>query len=111
MDDLSRDKYGIAWAGLAHAKGKPGVKALSLSSSPDGPFISCNERSVRDRTYPLTRSIFFQLNRPPNTPIQPRIREFLLYVLSREGQSAVTAQGEYLPLTPTELERQRRLLE
>jgi phosphate transport system substrate-binding protein len=111
MDDLSKDKYGIAWAGLAHAKGKPGVKALALSSSPDGPFIFCNEQSVRNRTYPLTRSIFFQLDRPPNTPIQPRIKEFLVYILSREGQSAVTAQGEYLPLTPTELDRQRRLLE
>jgi phosphate transport system substrate-binding protein len=111
MDDLSHDKYGIAWAGLAHAKGKSGVKALALSSSPDGPFIFCNEQSVRDRTYPLTRSIFFQLNRPPNTPIAPRIREFLLYILSREGQSAVSKQGEYLPLTATELNRQRKLLE
>ena len=40
MDDLARDRYGIAWAGLAHAKGKPGVKALALSFSPDAPFIS-----------------------------------------------------------------------
>ena len=111
MDDLSRDRYGIAWAGLAHAQGKTGVKALALSSSSDGPFVFCNEESVRNRTYPLTRSIFFQLNRPPNTPIQPRIKEFLLYILSREGQTAVEAQGEYLPLTGTELARQRKLLE
>jgi phosphate transport system substrate-binding protein len=111
MDDLSRDRYGIAWAGLAHAKGKPGVKALALSFSVNGPFIFCDEKSVRSRTYPLTRSIFFQLNRPPNTPIQSRIKEFLLYILSREGQSAVAAQGEYLPLTATELSRQRRLLD
>lgn len=111
MDDLSRDRYGIAWAGLAHAKGKPGVKALALSFSVDGPFIFCNEKTVRNRIYPLTRSIFFQLNRPPSTPIQPRIKEFLLYILSREGQSAVAAQGEYLPLTSAELSRQRRLLD
>ena len=111
LDDLSRDRYGIAWAGLAHAKGKPGVKALALSFSVNGPFIFCNEKTVRNRTYPLTRSIFFQLNRPPNTPIQPRIKEFLLYILSREGQSAVAAQGEYLPLTAAELSRQRRLLD
>jgi phosphate transport system substrate-binding protein len=111
MDDLSQDKYGIAWAGLAHAKGKPGVKALALSYSADGPFIACDEQTVRDRTYPLTRSIFLQLNRPPNTPIPPRIREFLLYILSREGQSAVLAQGEYLPLTAAEVYRQRKALD
>jgi phosphate transport system substrate-binding protein len=111
MDDLSHDRYGIAWAGLAHAKGKPGVKALALSLADDGPFIFCDERSVRARTYPLTRSIFFQLNRPPNTPLLPRIKEFLLYILSREGQAAVAAESEYLPLPLAELERQRNLLE
>ena len=53
MDDLSHDRYGIAWAGLAHADGKPGVKALALSSSSSGPFIECTETTVRNRTYPL----------------------------------------------------------
>jgi phosphate transport system substrate-binding protein len=111
MDDLSRDRYGIAWAGLAHAKGKPGVKALALSLSADGPFIFCNEQTVRNRTYPLTRSIYFQLNRPPNAAIEPRVKEFLLFILSREGQHAVAIQGEYLPLTAAELKRQRKLLD
>ena len=111
MDDLSHDKYGIGWAGLAHAKGKPGVKAIALGFDPDGPFISCNEQTVRDRSYPLTRSIYFQLNRPPGTPIPPPIKEFLLYILSREGQSAVASQGEYLPLPAKELQRQRSALQ
>jgi phosphate transport system substrate-binding protein len=111
MDELSRDKYGIAWAGLAHAKGKRGVKAIALSITSNGPFIQCNEQTVRDRTYPLTRNIYLQLNRPPNTPIEPRLKEFLLFVLSREGQNIVSAQGEYLPLTADELNRQRRALD
>jgi len=111
MDELSHDKYGIAWAGVAHAKGKLGVKAIALSDNPGGPFIQCNEQTVRDRTYPLTRNIYFQLNRPPNTPIEPRLKEFLLFILSREGQKIVSAQGEYLPLTTDELNRQRRALD
>jgi phosphate transport system substrate-binding protein len=86
------------------------VKALALSASANGPFLFCNEQTVRDRTYPLTRSIFFQMNRPPGTPLPPKIKEFLLYILSREGQDAVAAQGEYLPLTLTELVGQRKLL-
>lgn len=111
MDDLSHDRYGIAWAGIAHAEGNRNVKALALSASPDGPFLFCSEQTVRDRIYPLTRSIFFQLNRPPGTPIPPRLKEFLLYILSREGQAVVAAQGEYLPLPLEELRRQRNLLE
>lgn len=110
MDDLSRDKYGIAWAGLAHAKGKPNVKALAIGLTPKGPFYLCNSETVQARIYPLTRSIFIQLNRPPGTAIQPRLKEFLLYILSREGQQAVKDQGEYLPLTLEEVLRQREAL-
>ena len=40
------------------------------------------------------------------TPINPQIKEFLRYILSLQGQSAVADQGEYLPLTREELDRQ-----
>jgi len=66
---------------------------------------------VQNRTYPLTRSIFIQLNRPPGTQLQPRLKEFLSFILSREGQEIVAAQGQYLPLPQAELERQRKRLE
>jgi phosphate transport system substrate-binding protein len=111
LDDLSQDPYGIAWAGIAHARGKPLVKAIALGRGDGGPFVPCTLATTADRTYPLTRSIFIQLNRPPGTALDPRIREFLRYILSRQGQAAVTAQGEYLPLTREELDRQREALE
>ena len=111
MDDLAHDRYGIAWAGLAHAEGRPGVKPLALGWSAAGPFLDCNSQTVRDRVYPLTRSIFIQLNRPPHTALEPRLKEFLLYILSREGQDVVANQKEYLPLTVEELQRQRKALE
>ncbi len=111
MDELAHDRYGIAWAGLAHAEGRPEIKAIALALNPEGPFIACNEESVRTRRYPLTRSIFIQLNSPPNTAIAPRLKEFLLYILSRQGQAAVAAQGEYLPLPADEAARQRAALD
>jgi ABC-type phosphate transport system substrate-binding protein len=33
-------------------------------------------------------------------PVDPRIREFLRYVLSRQGQEDVVREGDHLPLTP-----------
>ncbi|HEY5215079.1 MAG TPA: hypothetical protein VIJ38_18870 [Acidobacteriaceae bacterium] len=111
MDDLSNNRFGIAWAGLAHAAGKPGVKAIALSWNARGPFLFCTQQTVQNRTYPLTRSIFIQLNRPPGTQLQPRLKEFLSFILSREGQEIVAAQGQYLPLPQAELERQRKRLE
>ncbi|HEX7759132.1 MAG TPA: substrate-binding domain-containing protein [Caulobacteraceae bacterium] len=111
LTDLSHDQYGIAWAGVAHAVGKPAVKSIALGTDPRGPFIAPTLETVRARTYPLTRSIFIQLNRPPGTPISPQIKEFLRYILSRQGQSVVLRQGEYLPLTRDELDRQLRALD
>lgn len=111
LTDLSNDKYGIAWAGIAHANNKPHVKAVALALSDTGPYIECTKETVGNRTYPLTRSIFMQMNRPPGTALPPKIKEFLRYILSREAQEAIVAQGEYLPLTDAELQRQLHKLD
>jgi phosphate transport system substrate-binding protein len=106
LTDLSNDKYGIAWAGIVHAANKPQVKGVALAMDKGGPYVACTKESVRNRTYPLTRSIFIQMNRPPGSPLNPTIKEFLRYILSREGQEAIVNQGEYLPLTESELRKQ-----
>ena len=93
MTDLSGDKYGIAWAGIAHAKDMPNVKAIALREGDTGTYIPCTPATVSDRSYPLTRSIYIQLNRPPGTALDPKIKEFLRFVLSRLGQIDVQRQG------------------
>ena len=111
MTDLEHDPYGIAWAGIAHAASHPNVKVLAIARSEGSSFTLPTPATVSDRTYPLTRSIFFQLNRPPGAAIKPRFKQFLLFILSREGQGILAAQGEYLPLTLQELQLQRHRLE
>lgn len=109
--DLARDPYGIAWAGIAHGAGNPKLKIIALRDGEQGPDILPTLESIRNRTYPLTRSVFIQLNRPPGTPIDPPLKEFLRFILSRQGQSLVRQQGNYLPLTHEEAERQERSLD
>ena len=111
LDDLEADPLGIAWAGLAHGQGRAKVKVLALAAEAGGPFVAPSRETVGARTYPLTRSIFMQMNRPPGAPLPPPLEAFLRYVLSREGQAQVRAQGDYLPLTTAELERQRKTLD
>jgi phosphate transport system substrate-binding protein len=57
-----------------------------------------SRQSFQDRTYPLVRSIYIFLNRAPGKPLDPKLREFLRYVLSRDGQELVASNGSYLPL-------------
>jgi phosphate transport system substrate-binding protein len=37
------------------------------------------------------------VNKAPNKPLDPLVQQFILYVLSREGQEVVVKDG-YLPL-------------
>ena len=42
--------------------------------------------------------------------LDPKLREFVRYVLSRKGQADVAREGDHLPLTPALLLEQRRRL-
>ena len=110
-EELARDRFGIAWTGLPQAAGVPQVKALAIAATAAGPYVEPSRRTVRDRTYPLTRSVFIQLNRLPGQPLDPKLREFLRYILSREGQQAVADNGNYLPLTAAAVREQLAQLE
>ena len=43
--------------------------------------------------------------------VDPKIREFLRYILSRQGQQDVEREGDYLPLTPELIREQLKKLE
>jgi len=74
------------------------VKALALAEHDGGPYIPFTLETVTDRTYPLTRSIYAYVNMTPGKPLDPKVREFLRFILSREGQDSVTQQQVFLPL-------------
>jgi phosphate transport system substrate-binding protein len=101
LKELSEDKYGIAWTGIPHVRAFPqyGLKPLALAPREGGPYFAPTLEDVRSRMYPLTRSIFMQYGRPPGQPLEPKEREFLRYILSRQGQEDVVRNGQYLPLT------------
>lgn len=46
------------------------------------------------------------LDRDPGKPVEPGIREFLRYILSREGQVAVARGGTHIPLSAERVSRQ-----
>ena len=109
LSDLSKDPYGIAYAGIPYLT--PETKVLALAKTDGGPYVPLTLDTVQDRTYPLVRDIYFYLNREPGKPIEPKIKEFVRYVLSYEGQTALMNDGKYLPLTPEMLEPQLNKLE
>ena len=98
-DELAHDRYGIAWTVMPQASNVSGIKPLALAEREGGPYVEPGEASFQDRSYPLVRNIYIYLNRTPGQALDPKLKEFLRYVLSREGQEIVADNGNYLPLT------------
>ena len=109
IKDLGRDRYGIGWSGIQNVTGE--TKALALAATDGGPYVTLTIDHVQNRTYPLAFDMFFYVNRPPGRPLDPKVKEFLRYVLSREGQEAVQRDGKYLPLTADVVREQLQKLE
>src|SRR6266436_5323788 len=110
-DELAKDKYGIAWTVIPQALKVQGLKPIALAARDGGVYIEPSRESFQNRTYPLTRSIYIYLNRAPGRPLDAKAKEFLRYILSREGQEAVQREGKYLPLTAEMVREQLKKLD
>ena len=106
---LAKDPYGIAYANVLYAN--PDVKTLALGETDAGPFAEPTRTNAWLRKYPLTRYTTVFLNRAPGQPVDAKVKEFVRYILSREGIQAVVSDGAYLPLNSVVAGQQLRKLE
>ena len=109
LDALAKDRYGIAVSNIRYAS--TDVRPLALGLSPKGPFYQATKQTLVEHRYPLARTIPAVIDRPPGAPVDPKVREFLRYLLSRDGQRAVNEDGRYLPLSPELIAEQLRKLD
>jgi phosphate transport system substrate-binding protein len=110
-NELARNPLGIAWTIMPQAKGIAGIKPVALARDERGPYVLPSMQSFQDRSYPLVRSIYIYLNRKPGTAVEPRLREFLRFILSREGQQIVAEGSGFLPLPAADVTAQRAKLD
>ncbi len=87
------------------------MKPLALAAVEGGPYIEPTKANFQNRSYPLVESIYIYINRAPGKPVEPKLREFLRYILSRQGQQDVFQDGGYLPLTAEVLREQLKKIE
>ena len=106
---VARDPNAIGFAGFAQAD--PAVKTLAIGEMEDGPFVEGSFETVLRRTYPLARFGYVYVNRSPDRPLAPAVREFLRMILSKEGQQIVTADGVSQPLPDSIVQEERAKIE
>jgi phosphate transport system substrate-binding protein len=97
-DDLKKDPYGIAYI-AAPTKLPPDIKVLKLSWKAGGPYVAYTMETLRDRSYPLFDQVYMYADKKPDKQLEPNVKEYLRFVVSREGQAEVMRDGKYLPLT------------
>ncbi|MDB5917605.1 MAG: phosphate transporter periplasmic phosphate-binding protein [Massilia sp.] len=95
LEELSKDKLGIGWGAWMHAKEYPNLKALPIAAKPGSPYVAFNAANVADRSYPLSRDYYMYINKAPGRALDPKVREFLRFALSREGQQIIAEHGVF----------------
>ena len=111
LEMLSKNKCALGIAALMHVNDYPNLKVLKVSPRGGGPAVALTPDNVAGRTYPLIRDAYFYVNKPPGGKLDPRAREFMRFVLSREGQEIIAKVGYYYPLNAAYLKEQLKKLD
>lgn len=104
--DVSQEPSAIGYAGFHNRQ--PGTKPIAIAETDRGPFLMGSFEDVASARFPLTRYLYILVNRHPKQPLEPKVKEFLKYVLSQEGQKAVEKEGIFLPL-PARVSKQEMI--
>jgi len=96
VQGVGEDKGGIGYSGIGYKTSE--VKAIPLSKKNGEEAYAPSYENVLSGKYPLGRFLYINVVKEPNKPLDTLQREFLKFVLSKEGQEIVIKDG-YLPLT------------
>ncbi len=95
VQGINEDVAGIGYSGIGYSTS--GVRAVALARDTAGPYGTTRSEDVYSGRYPLARFLYLYINKVPNQSLDPLVRAFIQFVLSREGQQIVVKDG-YLPL-------------
>ncbi len=95
VQGVTEDVNGIGYSGIGYRTS--GVRPVSLVGKNGGAAHGVSQDEVNSGEYPLSRFLFVYVNKAPNQPLDPLVREFIEYLCSKQGQEVVVKDG-YLPL-------------
>ena len=108
-EDMAKKPGGLTYALLANVTSN--VKVLKLSEKAGGECFAPTVANVYPHKYPLSRYVYIYVNKPPGKPLEPKVKEFLKLVLSREGQDVVARERVFIPLTPEVVKEELKKLD
>ncbi len=107
VQGVSEDRKGAGYSGIGYTTS--GVRAIPLVKE-GSDYIEPTYENVASGKYPLSRFLLVYVNKEPNKALDPLTKEFLKFVLSKEGQEIVVKDG-YYPMSAKLVNEDRAALE
>lgn len=112
LEAVEHDPYAIGFIFQRVINANHGdVRVLSLSPGAGRPFVPPSAQTFFDGSYPLHNGAYLYLNRPPGQPLPVREKEFVRFILSREGQQIIAENRLFIPLSAEQVKAELAKLE
>jgi phosphate transport system substrate-binding protein len=112
LEAVEKDPYAIGFMFQRVIDANHGdVRVLPLARRAGTPFVAASAQTFFDGSYPLHNGAYIYLNREPGKPLGVREREFVRFVLSREGQKIVADSRLFVPLNAEQAAAELRKLD
>lgn len=90
VQSVSQSLNAIGYSGIGYKTA--GVKAVAIAKTGTDYIDATPENAVTGK-YPLARYLYVYVNKHPNQPLTPMQREFVKFMLSKQGQMVVEKDG------------------
>ena len=91
VNGIAGDRAGIGYSGIGYKTSD--VRALPLAAEDGGDYVAPDFKNALDGSYPLARLLYVYIPKDPRQPLPAVTREFMKFILSREGQELVERDG------------------
>ena len=95
VQGVASDIYALGYSGIGYKTS--GVNAIALAAKKGGKAFEPNPENCLSGDYPLARFLYIYINKDPKKPMDKLTKEFLSFVLSKQGQEVVAKDG-YFPM-------------
>jgi phosphate transport system substrate-binding protein len=91
--EVGTDERGIGYAATGYAVRSKKVRLVPLAKKNGDRFITPNNETVANGEYPLLRELYIYAIPGADGALKPMVKQFLQFVLSRDGQELVKEEG------------------
>ncbi|HEX7551161.1 MAG TPA: phosphate ABC transporter substrate-binding protein [Candidatus Methylomirabilis sp.] len=107
VQGVTVDRYAMGYSGIGYTTA--GIRAIPLSEKAGGACVEATAANAYAGKYPLARFLYVYINRAPGKPLDPLTREFMKFVVAKQGQGVVIKDGFFPILDSIAKEELRKI--